>query len=577
MSNDNQNRTKGSIDVRKIENEHENNPALEMILFILFPLLVLAHRSSVRLSTRAYVWRLKEWTRKILLLHLLSIPTAVFSIYLAYSTFSVSHLYLLLVWIGIFYFSSLPTALLIISSQLTQISVEISQASFPLKYLSATLHAILMNGFDRSRRRFEFIGMKLPIYSESSRAVIGLDAHPMDYRPRKLRKDIPDRYRMDSAVENGFVVFDQDKNSPKSQLVIGITGSGKTRLLSRMALAALAEDWRVIIVDFKGGQEEREEYSSLGDYLPSKFIRVVNFPGMPIDLFRGSKRDIADRLISCLPASTGGDSDFYRDRAVRAISAVVERTSAPAPQDIASLFGRIRNGEAYADDEADREFFKQKERGVPIGHILADSIASRFEPLRRTGEWATSNGFSWGDPWELAVFSLDATREIEVRLGDLILMDFDMWLRSDARRTQPKPILLIVDEAGVLEKLPTGSINLLNIVSRGRNNREGVVIASQTIASLGVNYVGLNEQISSKWIGRSNNPEELINMIGTKEVIEVAYEFNNGEWSAPKSARQQRAYIIDPDAIRQLPTFFWNYSEGSKNRFVYAPPLRKLI
>jgi hypothetical protein len=328
------------------------------------------------------------------------------------------------------------------------------------------------------------------------------------------------------------------------------------------------------VLEFKGGAEEKYEYSTLPEFLSDQNLIVKNFPGEPIDMFRGSRVDIADRLISCLPAPTGGDGDYHRQRAIRAINAVIVRTTAQVPRDVEEVLRRIRNGEAYADDELDREMFKQKEKGVPVGQILAESIASRFEPLRRKGEWSTSGGFSWSDEWDLAVFSLDATREQEVRLGDLILMDFDMWLKSVEREKQSKPILLICDEAGVLEKLPLGSVNLLNIVARARSSRVGVVIASQTLSSLGANYVGINEQIGMKWIGRTSNPEELINTIGTRDVVEASYELNNEGWQLPKSGRQQRSYIVDPDVIRSLRTFYWNVSEAGKNRFIYAPPLR---
>lgn len=571
-SNENLNQKSKGTEI-KDPNPDDSTNLSHILVFLFFPIIMTAYFWTTQFSTKSRTWRVKEISKRIKLAHLVSIPVALLSLYLGFTTFSFSHIQYLVIAIIFFWIASIPTAFAIVSMKLTEIAGDISESRFSVKYLSATQRAMRNQAFERAHRKFESLSFQLPIYSSTNKSVVGLDAHPTDYRPKQMRKNLPDVYRLDSVVEGDFVIFDQDKGSPKSQLVIGGTGSGKTRLLSRMASAALAEDWRVVIVDFKGGQEEKLEYSSLGKFVPTKNTRVVNFPGVPIDLFRGTKKDIADRMISCLPPATGGDGDYYRQRAVRAISAVITRTSAPAPKDVETVLERIRMGEAYADDELDREMFKQKEKGIPVGHILAEGIAARFEPIRGTGEWATTGGFSWSDPWDLAVFSLDATRETEVRLGDLILMDFDMWLKSDDRETQPKPILLIVDEAGVLEKLPTGSVNLLNIVARGRSSRVGVVIATQTLASLGANYVGLNEQIASKWIGRTVNPEELINTIGTKDVLEVAYEWSQEGWENPKSGRMQRAYIVDPDQIRQLKTFYWSYSEGGKNRFVYAPPL----
>lgn len=557
-----------------IEKEKDEGEFLMVILGILVLPLIIAKSLTLSLSTRDWIWRLKEKTIEFLFASLISTPIAISFLYFGVKlifgkSYLVGSFLLICYWIFL-----IPLSLLMVNFQLSKIASDISEYRFPIKYLGATQRAMLENAFNRAHRVFCNFNYLLPLYTKSGKAVLGVDAQPIDYRWRKLKKDLPEHNVLSSIVEKDLVFFNQEKNSPKSQLVIGGTGSGKTRLLSRMALAALADDWRVVILDFKGGLEEKNEFLSLTSFFSDRKIGVVTYPGMPIDMFRGSTVDIADRLVSCLPAPTGGDGDYHRQRAIRAINAVVVRTGARPPSNVEEVIDRIRNGEAYANDELDREMFRQKEKGVPVGQILAESIASRFEPLRKGGDWSTSGGFSWSDKWDLAVFSLDATREQEVRLGDLILMDFDMWLKSKHREDQPKPILLICDEAGVLEKLPLGSVNLLNIVARGRSSRVGVVIASQTLASLGNNYVGLNEQIGSKWIGRTTNPEELINTIGTKEVVEASYEWQGAGWDIPKSGRQQRAYIVDPDVIRGLRTFYWNVSEAGKTRFIYAPPLR---
>jgi hypothetical protein len=564
-----------SQDINNINEENKDfEKIFEVILFFLFLPVGIAHYQTIHFSTRESIWRIKEYRKEIAIALTILTPISVIFLWLGITRFSTDNYYFSLLMLAMYWVCLIPLALLVSSFGLSKIAGDISESRFPIKYLAATQSALLSNAFSRANREFIKLNRLLPIYCLNGRSVLGVDAHPRDFRFRQMRKRLPDRYVMDSIKSGELIVFNQDPQSPKSQLVIGGTGSGKTRLLSRMALASLAEDWRVVVVDFKGGDEEKMEFSSLPSFLPEKTLNVKNFPGDPIDMFRGSRIDIADRLISCLPAPTGGDGDYHRQRAIRAINAVIIRTGADIPRDVEEVLNRIRNGEAYADDLLDREMFKQKEKGIPVGQILAESIASRFEPLRKSGEWTTSGGFSWSDDWDLAVFSLDATREQEVRLGDLILMDFDMWLKSSERERQPKPILLICDEAGVLEKLPLGSVNLLNIVARGRSSRVGVVIASQTLASLGANYVGLNEQIGTKWIGRTSNPEELINTIGTRDVVEASYEWDEQGWQLPKSGRQQRSYIVDPDVIRGLRTFYWNVSEAGTNRFIYAPPLK---
>ena len=550
---------------------------LVFIIGVLFlPIFIIRMLMPV-LYSNSKTWQVFEWRRNILLSTFGGLVLSFFEYQIISKSdihptpISVSIL-LILFWI----FMS-PFAFWYLIHNLKVVEEDIDKGVFSVHHLSSTKKAILDNSFSSAWRKFKKLNFLIPLRTESGKSVIGISANPIDHRRRYARKTRPFENQLMEHQDGDFIITTQRPESPTSQLVIGSTGSGKTRLLSRMALSALADNWRVVIIDFKGGTDEKQIYSSLlerlNDSNASVNHRVKNFPGEPIDLFRGSKNEIADKLISCLPPQTNSDGDYYRQRAVRAIQAVITRSSAPAPVNIDEVIKRIRNGASYADDELDREMFSQKERGVPVGQILAEAIGARFEPMRRGGEWGTSGGFSWEDDWDLAVFSFDATNDLEVKLGDLILLDFDIWLQSVNRERNPRPILLICDEAGALNRLPDGTKNLVNIVARGRSKRVGAIVSSQTLTSLGLNYAELNQQIAIKWLGRMANPEELINTIGTKSVMESTYEYSERGWNLPKSGRVQRGYIVEPDTIRQLPTFFWNLSEGGKTAYVFAPPL----
>jgi hypothetical protein len=338
-----------------------------------------------------------------------------------------------------------------------------------------------------------------------------------------------------------------------------------------MGASALDANWSVVFVDFKGGHQERELFSAIGcDTMKTKPI-VKNWPGDPIDLFRGSKEDIADRITGFLPAPTQGDGDFYRVRMIKALWAVIVYTSAPAPTNVDEILNRVRNGNSFAENPEDRAIFAQKEKGIPVGEHIAGGLANYLNPLRGVGPRATHSGFSWSDPWEIAVFSLDATRESDLRIGAAILHDFDSWLRTSLRQGNPKPILFVVDEAGALGRI-NATHTLLNLVSRARSTGVSVVVASQNLTSLLIGEELLNTG-PIRWLGQTPSPQEMIDATGTKHVVETSYGEGDQGWNGKRSGRAQRAYAIDPDVIRDLPKFYWNISEGGKNIYAYVPPL----
>jgi hypothetical protein len=473
--------------------------------------------------------------------------------------------------IVIFWISLIPISLAIASYELSVVQSEIFKGKFDLAILDSVRRAILTNAFARAHRIFSKFTFILPRENSREEKVIGITANPVDHRLRQDRKNAPDISTLTKYLDGNLINFPLNPTSSAHHLVIAATGAGKSHLLSRMGACALDANWRVVFIDFKGGRQERELFSAIGcDTMKTK-PRVKNWPGDPIDLFRGSKEDIADRITGFLPAPTQGDGDFYRARMVRALWAVIVYTSAPAPINVDEILNRVRNGNSFAEKAEDRAIFAQKEKGIPVGDVIADGLASRLDPLRQVGPRATHSGFSWSDPWETAVFSLDATKESDLRIGAAILHDFDSWLRTPMRQDNPKPILFVVDEAGALGRI-NATHTLLNLVSRSRSSGVSVVVASQNLSSLLIGEELLNTG-PIRWLGQTPSPQEMIDATGTKHVIETSYGEGDRGWNGKRSGRAQRAYAVDPDVIRDLPKFYWNISEGGKNIYAYVPPL----
>jgi hypothetical protein len=542
------------------------------IFFILVLPLALAKYVTPRWAARPGIWRVKEIKNEIRKAIAWAFPLNLLAVWITWNELKSQNWIFSCFGIIVLWISMVPGALAIASYQLSVVQSEILKGKFDLAILDAVRRAILTNAFARAHRIFSKFTFTLPRENSREEKVIGITANPVDHRLRQDRKNAPDISTLTKYLDGDLINFPLNPTSSAHHLVIAATGAGKSHLLSRMGACALDANWRVVFIDFKGGRQERELFSAIGcDTMKTK-PRVKNWPGDPIDLFRGSKEDIADRITGFLPAPTQGDGDFYRARMVRALWAVIVYTSAPAPTNVDEILNRVRNGNSFAEKAEDRAIFAQKEKGIPVGSLIADGLASRLDPLRQAGPRATHSGFSWSDSWETAVFSLDATKESDLRIGAAILHDFDSWLRTPMRQENPKPILFVVDEAGALGRI-NATHTLLSLVARCRSSSVSTVIASQTLGSLSLTGQELLNTGPIRWLGQTPSPQEMIDATGTKHVVETSYGEGDRGWNGKRSGRAQRAYAVDPDVIRDLPKFYWNISEGGKNIYAYVPPL----
>ena len=564
----------------KIENEHfqketnEKNSGDEIWILLgslLFLPFMIIHLYIQKKSTSSRTWRLYDFYKLSKRWALPSLVLSAAAIYVSILLVTKGH-----PKIAIFaYLLSWATscALWIISGNLhlQKIASEVSKGIFDLSLLASVKQAMMKYGFERAVRLSERLQNRYPKRAENNQPILAVCAQSPDFRKRSDRKRMPDKYVLKERQSGDFITFQVENKEFPHHLVIGATGSGKTTLLSRMTLTALQENYRVVFIDFKGGDEERSLITGIGKFL-DRPIKVVGWPGSGINLFTGSPEEIADKLIGFLPAPTGGAGDYYRSRLVNAISAVIVRSGIHPPTIADELINRVRNGLSYCSNEQDREFFNQKEKGVPIGHDISTSLASYLNPLRRQGKESTSQGFTWTDDWDLAFIQLNSTREEYVRVGSAILHDFNFWVRSFHRDRNPKPILLIIDEAGVLGRI-AGSPALSDLIARARSRRVSVVLASQTLSGIGPEAEEILNTGPIRWIGKTSNPEEMTMAAGTKEVIETSYQYEEDGWRGKMSARQQESFVISPTVVRHLGTFFWSLSEGGKATWVYAPPL----
>jgi len=367
-----------------------------------------------------------------------------------------------------------------------------------------------------------------------------------------------------SVLSEQKAIFPLNGISPDHHLVIGQTGSGKTTLISRMAKAALSQGWKVVIIDLKGDPNDVSKIMNLED----DQSKVRHFPTSSFNFWRGSTHEIAERIISFFPSDS---EPYYLNRNSNAIHAVISRSDLLPPTSVEELVNRVRNGLKFVKTQSDINFFSSKDRGTPIGEIVANDLSIYLDPIRNI-ERNSIYSFHWNDDWNLALFTLDGFEPSSLKIADSLLHDFGSWIFSDQRSLNKSPILLIVDEASAFSALPRVPI-LSALIQRARSAQVSLVYASQNLSAFRDEKDNLLHSGAIRWLGSSSEVGEMIEATGTKSVVESGFQFDDQKYTGTVTHRNQKEFKIDPDFVRELPTFHWYVSARGKVSSLFVPPL----
>lgn len=369
---------------------------------------------------------------------------------------------------------------------------------------------------------------------------------------------------LEKVVDKERAIFPLNPNSPDHHLVIGQSGSGKTTLIKRMIYSSIRSGWRVILIDLKGDPDDANSFLNL----VSDQSKVRHFPSNAFNFWNGTKSEIAERIISFFPSDS---EPYYLARNSSAIQAVVTRCNLDSPKSVGELVDRLRNGIKFSSNPDDVRFFSTKERGLPIGDLIANDVSMNLDAIRNI-EDQTPFRFGWGDDWDLSVFTLDGFKPSSLKLADALLNDFASWMFSEERAMNKTPILLVIDEASAFSRMPQVPI-LTALIQRARSAQVSLVYASQNSSAFGPDMKNIIHSGAIRWLGVSTEVEEMIGAAGTKTVIESGFQFDSDEYTGVISHRNQKEFKIDPDSVKELPTFHWFVSSRGKVSSVFVPPL----
>ena len=340
-------------------------------------------------------------------------------------------------------------------------------------------------------------------------------------------------------------------------LVIGKSGFGKTTLLLQMIHEILA--WRkqgkgydVFLIDGKGEMQFAKQVATLsfratGNPMP---IFMLDEGGSIYNPFAGNRQAVYDRLVAMLRLEemTGPATYYaedYKNILLLACGLTDPRIEEIAvPSSFGDLLSRI-NVERLKLLYADFPAFRQIIDDIPTETLraLRNRImrwANILGPM--TGEEGFSLEHSGG-----AVFSIPTGSYGETALDFMRLLIEDM---KDFMRRRNRPAILFIDEFGML-----GTENILALLKMARSHGIGVVLASQTVASLGENE-NIQQQIlegtGTKVLMRSDYPELVGQLGGTKLQYEYSYQHDGGEPTQKGSSRLQHAFKVDMNRARTL-------------------------
>ena len=341
-------------------------------------------------------------------------------------------------------------------------------------------------------------------------------------------------------------------------IALGSTGSGKTETIFRLARAHLELGWKVFVIDGKQDPESARRFAqeATAAKIPESRVRV--WPdGGPFDLWRGSNlQEALDKVVSL----SDWTEPYYEAVAKAALRLAVEAGDEP-PRSLSELLARL-----------DSTYLKSRWAGTERAHV-----ASRLSPelvggvhlryfgldasLRAIDATPEAGQSSWGfEDVDACWFALptSTTPDIAASFGRCLLVDLVTFIRSAERRTDTRPILLIIEELGALvgEDGKTGRA-IVEMLERARSAGVRAVFSAQSPTSLGDDEMQkrLLHSGTSVLAMRMPAPEAVIELLGTRQGTEASLGVTeSGGLLNQGSIRLQDQFAVAPDVIRQLPT-----------------------
>jgi hypothetical protein len=351
------------------------------------------------------------------------------------------------------------------------------------------------------------------------------------------------------------------------QLVVGVTGTGKTTLLLRLWAGFIAAGLRahaageggpplVVVLDCKGGADARRIADRARRVLREAGARhVAVWPDdASLDLWSLPPQQLTTTLVDLIEHGTGGAA-YYADVMEAVVALAVSAPCGP-PCSTSDFLTRLDPGWlalAYSSDGHDQDAVQVRAAAQQVS-----DIALRFRTLfRRLGPGLDGPGsFADADTWYCI---LEGTAEIAVAeaqaraLVDLLAAYVAADPTGHSAQTERRQALLAVDEfSAVSRRLP-----IWQLYERARSLGLAVQVSAQSWQGLaGTEDERYRLAASAEggiWLLRTPHPEPLVALAGQRKAVQSSRQLLGSlRWSRQGTSRETEELVVDPALIRAL-------------------------
>jgi hypothetical protein len=346
----------------------------------------------------------------------------------------------------------------------------------------------------------------------------------------------------------------------RHMVIVGATGSGKTNLMIRLwagwftavldaARAGRGRQPLLVVLDCKGGRDARVKAERTRRLLYGAGARrVAIWPDEArLSVWDLPPSDLAVLLYQMIESGTGAAA-YYADVLQAAITLAVTAPGGP-PVNTAGFLQRLDAKwlqHAWGDGRHPGQLARTRAaaKHLPDIQLRYATLLGRLGPAL-DGPGALTDADAW-------YCILEGTREPSVAEAQaMALTELAAHTASDVCG-QPRAMLLAADDYSAV----SGRVPLSNLYERGRSLGIGVQVSAQSWQGLGScedeRYRIAATADGGVFVLHTPYPKPLTELAGTRRVLETAHRLIGNTWGDEGTTRIQRAWIADPELIRQL-------------------------